>query len=590
MKREAYTARVSIAIPIALAVVIVVAGLWALLRETPEPRRSRPAVEVPAPVVSRPDPIPERPSGATRVEKERRTVVEPPVVIEEAQPEPPRQKRQRRAGRNRYTGPSELLAWIEATETIDDYGKKKIVLVELGKELAAENFDNALLLAGDVSDTVVKKWLYEGIFGLHALSNPAAALRAARELDPDRQGYSESQRLEKTKEYYTALLAVMGGWAATDPAAALAYVEEIPQRISGKAMISVYGVWAESDPGLALENAGEITGGIRAPVLAAVFSGWARHDPAAAASYAVGLDEPHLLPKIYNGIAKGFLATWNRQAPRATADWAAEIFPEEVLDHVLPDMYLRWAESDPMEAAQHALQLNRNYEIDIESTLGNVLKQWAESNLDQAVDWIDQTFPEDEDYIWAVSSLIDTMRYKNPGKTAELLEQVPFTYADGTPGATEVAKLMAFWCRKDPDAARAWAESIENWDLRVAAIESLAATWTSRKYDEALSWAQGISDPDMKAYALSEVAMRQAMQGMRRSSNWIKDLPSGFIQVRTATGFVLGALLRAKDDVSAELVKQQLAADALDVSRLNQIVRNSSLDGRAKDELIRLLN
>jgi ElaB/YqjD/DUF883 family membrane-anchored ribosome-binding protein len=94
----------------------------------------------------------------------------------------------------------------------------------------------------------------------------------------------------------------------------------------------------------------------------------------------------------------------------------------------------------------------------------------------------------------------------------------------------------------------------------------------------------------MQAYALSNVALRQAMHGIQRSDDWIEELPEGFVQTRTAAGFILGSMLRANDQSAAERVKQQLSEDALNVSALSQIVAESSLDAETKSQLVRLLD
>lgn len=571
----------------------IAGGLWVLLRDRRPSDDLRPADATPSVVAvakpavrtqgARAAPAAGGADGVVASQAEDR--------VAEVRP-PPVQRRPARVSAARYTSPSEMLAWIKGADEMEDPGKKRVAVIELGREIAAENFENALSLAGGIADATTRNWLYEGMFSMQARSHPAAALRAAEALNPERGGGTAAgaRRGEPRKDYYTALLATMESWAAVDPAAAMKHVEQMPADLVDRALISVYGAWAESDPGSAIEKAAEITRGIRVPVLHAIFSGWAKHDAAGAVRYAAGMDDPSVLPRIYKGIAEGFLSTWDRQDPRSAADWAIDAFPKAVIDRVLPEMYARWAESDPESAARHVLQIDRGREVDVRSAFGNIMKQWAESDLDGAVAWIDRGFPNDEDYMWAVSSLTETMRYKNPVKTAELLERMPFTYADETPGASEVAKLMAFWNRKDSPSAVQWVENLTHRDLQIVAVKSLAANWTSQNYEEALAWASSMADPDLKAYALSNVALRQALHGMQKPDLWIKELPQGFVQTRTAAGFVLGALMRARDDASASLVRQQLFADELNVSRLSQIVRGSRLDDGTKDKLLGLLH
>ena len=104
-----------------------------------------------------------------------------------------------------------------------------------------------------------------------------------------------------------------------------------------------------------------------------------------------------------------------------------------------------------------------------------------------------------------------------------------------------------------------------------------------------MNWAGTIDDPDMQAYALSNIALKQSMQGMKKSDDWIETLPEGFIRTRTAAGYALGALWRAKDSTSAAQVKRQLSQDALEPAELARIISSSNLDAGSKGRLIELL-
>lgn len=516
-----------------------------------------------------------------------------PVHVASEPAPPERQPTRRRSSprSKRFTTHTELLAWIEATGMIASVPDKMQAFVELGKEIGAEDFDNALLLAGGVSDAATRNWLYRGIFNVYAAANPVEALRAAEALYKSGTGTSNRTRqMERRRDYDVALIVVISQWAAVDPAAALAYAKETPPRLRGRAQIAAYGAWAENDATAALGSIANLDAKMQKSFIPAVFKGWARRDPEGAARYALSLEDSALLPKIHQGIAAGFLAEWGTQDPTSAVEWAVRAFPPEVQQHVLPQLYSRWAKSNPERAAYHALLLNEELFAGKMSVIGTILRQWSESDVDAALAWADQTLTSDHDYVAAISAVTHSLRYEDPLRAAKLLERIPFSYADDTAGASEMVRLMAVWSRKDPRAAAAWAIAVDNRALKTVAIKTLAANWTSRDYGQALNWAASLSDPDMRAYALSNVALRHARHGMRKSDDWIRSLPPGFVRARTAAGFVLGSMWRAKDGASAQLVKQQLSNDAIDPAELRRIVSNSGLDSGTKDHLIGLLD
>jgi len=572
-----------------LIAVAGVAGMWLMRRRVPispvGPPEPRPA----ATGMKQPEFGTEPSVSVDSAHAEPQTLI--PVASEPAPPErqPPRRRSSPRS--RRFTTHTELLAWIEATGMIANVRDKMQAFVELGKEIGAEDVENALLLAGGVSDATTRNWLYRGIFNVYAAADTAAALRAAEALNKGGTGTSNRTRqMERRRDYDVVLIVIIRQWASADPAAALAYAKETPARLRGRAQVAAYGAWAENDAAAALESIANLDVGMQKSFIPAVFKGWARRDPEGAARYALSLEDSALLSKIHQGIAVGFLAEWGTQDPTFAVEWAVRAFPPEIQQHVLPQLYSRWAKSNPEQAAYHALLLNEELFAGKMSVIGTILRQWSESDADAALAWADQTLTSDQDYVAAVSAVTHSLRYEDPLRAARLLERIPFSYADGTAGASETARLMAVWSRKDPRAAAAWAIAVDNRALKIVAIKSLAASWTSHDYNQALNWAASLSDSDMRAYALSNVALRQARHGMRKSDDWIRSLPSGFVRARTAAAFVLGSMWRANDSASAQLVKQQLSNDAIDPADLRRIISNSGLDSGTKDHLMGLLD
>jgi hypothetical protein len=487
-------------------------------------------------------------------------------------------------------GRTELLAKLKDLESLPNGRDRMNALLTLGKAMGTENFKNALALAGAVSNPSTRNLLYQGIFAVEAARDPRSALRAAEALAPTLMSRgSSSSYHERRRDHETAVMAALRELSKESPSEAMAYLGKTDSRFRTRARHVVYEGWGQHDHEAALESLNGLTEKEQAALVPVVFRGWAQEDPAAAANYADGLEDGTVKTRIIQNIAQGVLADWDPEDPGAKASWAVNQLPVSAQGTVLTQVYSRWAQTDPAEAADHLMRSGGTALENSSAVLGSITRQWAQQDPDAALAWVDATFTDDAAYVEMVKSVTHGVRYKNPGKAAEILERLPFTYEDDSVGAQEVQGLMAFWSRKDNKAAIAWTDSLEDRQLRVIATKTLASSMASKNFDQAMNWADTIDDPDMQAYALSNIALKQSMQGMKKSDEWIDTLPDGFIRTRTAAGYALGALWRVKDSTSAALVKRQLSQDALEPAELERIISSSNLDAGSKGRLIELL-
>ena len=489
-----------------------------------------------------------------------------------------------------HTGRADLLARLSDLESLPNGQKRMQALLALGKMLGSEHFENALALAGAVSNPSTRNLLYQGIFAVQAARDPRAALQAAQQLAPGlmRTGSSSTYR-ERQRDHETAVIAALRELARVAPAEAIAFLDRSDARLRGRARHVVYEGWGHYDHEAALARLTTLPEKDQAALVPAVFLGWAQTDAAAAAAYADGLEDGSIKNRIIKNIAQGVLSTWDPENPAERANWAVTALPESAQQAVLTQVYNRWAQADPAAAATHLLASRAGTGESGTAMLSAITRQWAQRDPDAALAWVDKTFTDDAAYVALVQSVTHGVRYKNPAKAAELLQKIPFTYGPDSVGASEVQGLMAFWSRKDSGAAIAWTDSLEDRPLRIVATKTLASSMASKDFNKAMDWAGGIDDPDMQAYALSNIALKQSMQGMQKSDAWIETLPEGFIRTRTAAGYALGALWRAKDNGAAAQVKAQLSQDALAPADLVRIIGDSKLDPGSKDRLIELL-
>ncbi len=147
---------------------------------------------------------------------------------------------------------------------------------------------------------------------------------------------------------------------------------------------------------------------------------------------------------------------WGRQDPEAALAWAEALEGLEAR-HATERILDQWAETDPASAADYVAQLHPT-----EQTLDwvhHVSRRWAEQDQSASVAWA-------------------TAR-KHPAIRARALR-----------GAVEA------WVRNDPEAAGAFASTLELPHQRRAVIEEIGHRWAEQNYFDALSWARNLTGED----------------------------------------------------------------------------------------------
>ena len=86
--------------------------------------------------------------------------------------------------------------------------------------------------------------------------------------------------------------------------------------------------------------------------------------------------------RIIQSIAQGVLADWDPQNPATKANWAASTLPGSAQGAVLTQVYSRWAQTDPAEAADHLLRTGGTALENSAELLSTIAREWAQDDAD----------------------------------------------------------------------------------------------------------------------------------------------------------------------------------------------------------------
>lgn len=330
-------------------------------------------------------------------------------------------------------------------------------LVALGRELAAEDFDNAVRLLTAVADMPTKSALCRGAFEYEGAADGRRAFDAAIRLDPlsaTAQAAQPGASRNRTV-FAEALTAAMRGWASVSPSAAAAALTDVPRSQQLSMAKVVYGVWAAKDAPAAINSAAALDPEYQVGVLPAICINWAAQSPGPAWDYVAALP--------------------------------ADTLPGQ--EQLLTSIATAWAEQDPSAAVA---AIDRDVQDD---------KRYA-AILDRMVQELSTKRPENAAALFA--SLPGLYERQPSVMTAAVRNWVVADAGAASEWATgvqlEVVRFMAirtvatYWAMRDDAKALAWAQRITDDLAHAEALSSIAAQIGERKATAATDWMTSLPD------------------------------------------------------------------------------------------------
>ncbi len=251
------------------------------------------------------------------------------------------------------------------------------------------------------------------------------------------------------------LAATMSGWAAANPADALALLNNLPPEMQGQRAElteSIVTGLTHTDPALATDLVLRLgrEGNERADDLMEMIAGETlrTQGPEAASQWAEGIPDGPLKGNAMSEIAERYA----RQDPQAAARWAQRFADKDFGAGAIEQVGAQWGESDPVAAVGWLEQLPAG--PGQTSGLRNVFGDWEDRDPAAAGEYL-LAMPQSAKRDSAISGFAMGYAWQNP--------QLAIAWAQDIqdPGLrlTSLTRAGQAYFRRDPTAAQAWLES-----------------------------------------------------------------------------------------------------------------------------------
>ena len=269
-------------------------------------------------------------------------------------------------------------------------------------------------------------------------------------------------------------------WAGDDSVAAAQWVASHVQEAGRQEAINAISViWANKDVTAAVEwvlrlpEPEERQGGL----LSAGYE-VARSEPVEAIKLALTMPASELRDDF---IAHS-VAQWAAASPARAAEWAGNIADTTFRERLLAEIARSWAEQDPNAAATMALKSLSPGRQQDDAVMG-IVQHLAQSNPDQAAAWIVQ-FPDGSLRETALEELIKLWADRDLDQAGKWLHSQKLEPNYDTGIRAYVSKLTPL----DPQLAVQWAANINDEELRAREMEAVGEAWMISDAVAARAW------------------------------------------------------------------------------------------------------
>lgn len=277
------------------------------------------------------------------------------------------------------------------------------------------------------------------------------------------------------KVHWSGTLA-MSGWGATDPEAALAYVESIDK-----------------------ENRS------RGHILDGMVRGWATTDLKAARDYVMlDMEDRGHAHKLVEHLAHESI---KQDGPGGALAWATQTVAngedEKLNGRVMNEVAVHASRVDPF-AARTWLEENIDSEYLNPRIFEEVADELTEVDPNAGAAFLDQHFDDPRVNGTVIAETVEEWARKDPSSTAAWLEQ--YMGHEKINGEV-VHELSGEWARTDPDSAIEWVANIENDKLMARGLASVVDRWARSDPNAVGGWlntqdrSNQVFDPAVEAYA-----------------------------------------------------------------------------------------
>ena len=303
--------------------------------------------------------------------------------------------------------------------------------------------------------------------------------------------------------------------AQEDPPAAMEWLQSQhagSERLRG--MLEVVALWATEDSESALlwleSNA---QGLARLETLNNGVELWAERNPLAAAEWVDGMANDGSKATA----AKALAAKWVQAEPEAAAEWVAGLPAGPIRTEATEALVESWVEKDAKAASVWALaeaEFNGNYEL-----LGETIREFSQKSPKEAESFVRDMLEADYSQIALTSHLLGRAQ-QDPIGTAEWLATM--SPEDPIYSAEYASDLMQVWAESDSIAASEWLSAQPQGAQRDAAVYGFSETIQQFEPEAAAAWANTIDDPDRRVMRLTDSISQWARAQPIEALDWVK--------------------------------------------------------------------
>lgn len=151
---------------------------------------------------------------------------------------------------------------------------------------------------------------------------------------------------------------------------------------------------------------------------------------------------------------------------------------------------------------------------------GSVAKEWVRTDPDAALAWA-SSLPESQ-RSGAYSGVLGTLAASDP----ERASTIAMTLSADASRTHIVGEIAKSWARSSPEAALAWAQSLEGRD-RGAAMNEALGTWAQQTPDEAAAFLTNLSASESIDPYITRIAGAWSSQSPADAAKWVTSQAAG---------------------------------------------------------------
>jgi hypothetical protein len=310
-------------------------------------------------------------------------------------------------------------------------------------------------------------------------------------------------------------------WAERNPREAAEAVAANPLA-PRDAMKRVGKVWAATDPAAALAFAAETRGLAGVHLASSVMTEWARRDLDAAIAHVSAQTDSLVLTRL--GIP--LVEAWATTDPQTALLWANENLRGEARASAAASVVKTMAANDIRGAAEFIAGLDpggpRNRAITqlIDIWIGDdMYNKNNGANAAAALAWM-ATLPEAEARQQAANSSWRLMYYA-PEETIAFL-----TGPQGHTASQELFdRAAAHLAKQNPESAMQWADALPP-ERRDAAKHSVLSEWMNSRPEAAMDWVRALPIGEQRAQSIRAATMSLSWQSIDNTRRWLESLPA----------------------------------------------------------------